>query len=274
VPTLREIREAAASFLGMFHGGTVASATTSSIRDPALEDRFEQLALPAVWAMVDGEARRVTGYDPRTGTITLARPLSVAPAPGTSYGLYWRLHPAAWTEAVNRGLGRCSYVHRLEIAPVAGQEVYPVSFAGEPPVQPHQIEDVLLRRSSGAFVDERPVWFQAEVGQLRLRPVANPPEGAVYVVLVRRFYQPLESESATSDIPLPLARAAAAVEAAWEMLNQAPEAERQALQALYGRAHAEWHIQSRRYIPPPRSHPRWDLPMPELHHWRTALPMD
>lgn len=274
MPTLREIREEAAAFLGMFYGGAVASATTSSIRDPALEDRFEQLALPAVWVMVAGEARRVAGYDPRTGTITLARPLSAAPAQGTSYGLYWRLHPEAWTEAVNRGLSRCSYVHRLEIPPVAGQEIYAVSFPGEPPVQPHQIEDVLLRRVSGTFIDEQPVWFRAEVGQMWVRPQLTYTANATYVVLVRRFYRPLAGENDTSDIPLPLARAAAAVEAAHEMLNQAPEAERQALQALYSRAFAEWHVQQRRYIPPPRSHPRWDLPMAELSSMRAILPMD
>lgn len=274
MPTRKEIREAAAELLGCLRRGTVSSATTTEVADPSLEDRFASLDLMQAWLETGGEVRRIVSYDPRSGKVALARALTNAPAPGASYAIYFRLHPEDWDEAVNRGLQRCSYLTRLSVMPVAGQEAYAISFAGEATVQPHQIEGVWLRRASGAYIDEWPVWFAAEPGQIRIRPLAVVDANTSLVVHVRRYYQPLASDSATTDAPLPLVRAAAAAEAALVMFERAPEAERPALQRLYAEALAEFQVQARRHIPPPRSTPQWDAPMREYGYYRAILPVD
>lgn len=169
--TLRDLRQALGRELGECLVGTVQSATATTLVDPALaEARPEAGGLSGAWVLVvsgaqAGTSRRVSGYDPGRGTLTLGRAWT-PPAPGDAYEVHTLASPEELARWINQGLGRCWYLRSDEIPVVADQRQYDLSALAWLR-RPAQVFQVLWRLGDPGAYTYAPAWWYIRRGEVR-----------------------------------------------------------------------------------------------------------
>ncbi len=129
--TLEQLRGDLSRVLGLFATGSVTGGTTvtlvdsTNLLDPlASADSYRTHWLLMTSGTLDGELRKVMGYAPATGTLTVNRAYSTAPSASDTYELHGTLSPEDLRTCINQALGRCLYTTTYDITTVDSQREY------------------------------------------------------------------------------------------------------------------------------------------------------
>lgn len=235
-------------------GSTVALADPDRLQDSGASDDLWTGAWLHITAGANaGEVRRVTAYDPTSGSVTVNRPFA-RPVDGTSaYELLRLLSPAELHRAIDDTLARCWRRTLADLASIAAdQRQFPLPAwvnrrqqvvevwerRGEPPRGEHlrAVDWWRLRRTPAA--DGSP--FRLEVGHA---------PGGRLVVEALRPYRALSSDDESTEAPADWVVAGALAHAYRRLRRDAPAADVDRYTALQREAAHEFQRLSRLYQP-------------------------
>jgi len=193
MPTLADIEREVSSRCGPFEQRAAASGTTTTVVVGALRSTIplggqtDRFLLRRAATTPDDRSRRVAGYDPATGTLTVDRPYAVAPTAGEALELGVLDPEQELRPAVLRGLARCYFVERAPVPVTPGQVAEELSAALFWITDVGQIRQVESRIGAGhaealawrALSSSSPM---SASGRLRVDTETCPPAAGVYVV--------------------------------------------------------------------------------------------
>ncbi|MCY3914081.1 MAG: hypothetical protein OXG43_12685 [Chloroflexi bacterium] len=230
-------------------GSTVALADPDRLQDAgASDDAWTGAWLHITAGANAGEVRRVTVYDPASGSVTVNRPFA-QPIDGTSaYELLRLLSPAELHQAIDDTLTRCWRRTLADLTSVAdAQRQFPLPAWV---TRRQQVVEVWERRGEHLRAVD---WWR-----LRRRPVASPspfwlevghaPGGAL-VVEALRPYEALANDQGITDAPADWVVAGALAHAYRRLRRDAPAADVDRYAALQWEAAHEFQRLSRLYQP-------------------------
>ncbi len=229
--TLATLRQACAEDLdGIALGTADAGGSTTTIIDADLSDVADASSKYAnAWLYITsgplaGEVRKVTTYAPATGTFTVHRAWSAAPAAGVTFEVHTKLSPVDLNTRINRALLRCTYLDELAVTPVADQRQYSLA-AYAYITRKEQVIDVLWRQGSTAneyrYLPLEWYGLRDDAGTLTLdiRPY-NINTGDTLVIRLIRPYAELSTDASTTLCPTEWVKAGALLEVyAWLARN-------------------------------------------------------
>ena len=241
--------------VGVANGGsTVALADPDRLQDAGASDDLWTGAWLHITAGANvGEVRRVTAYDPASGSVTVNRPFA-RPVDGTSaYELLRLLSPAELHQAIDDTLARCWHRTLADLTSTAhNQRQFPLPVwvsrrqqvvevwerRGEPPRGEHLRAVDWWRLTRTPAADGSP--FRLEVG--------HAPGGRLAVEALRP-YRALPSDEASTDAPADWVVAGALAHAYRRLRRDAPAADVDRYAALQREAAHEFQRLSRLYQP-------------------------
>ena len=129
--TLKDLRVDLSRKLGVVTTGAATGGTTvtlvdsDNLLDPlASTDTFRTHSLQITSGALQGELRKVTGYAPAMGTLTVNRSYSSPPGVSDSYELHGTLSPSDLRTCINQALERCLYTTTYDVTTVVSQREY------------------------------------------------------------------------------------------------------------------------------------------------------
>jgi hypothetical protein len=195
VPTLAQIEQDVAARCGPFEEQVARSGTPTTVVSDALGSTIPLGGLTDRWLLrrgaptPDNRQRRVAGYAPAPGTLTVDLAYDTPIVPGELIELLV-LDPAQELRpAVLRGLARCYFVERAAVEVTPGQVAECLSAALFWVTDVGQVRDVQSRVGTGHATPLR--WYRLlsasgptrdAVGRLRVDAETTPPGAGVYVV--------------------------------------------------------------------------------------------
>jgi len=216
--TRKALRQGVLQDLGKCVLGTVDSATPTTITDDDLADTAASPEehgghwLYMASGALAGQERRVAGFGPSTGVLTLGRALSAAPTGGDEYELHALLSPGEVNRLINKALELCCYEHYEEIDVVSGSWQYPLA-AYTWLTRPDQVWGVEWRYDvgTGQYRWLPMDWFEvngnADALMLNIRPPTSS-LGAKFRLWCIRPYAGLDTDDEETDCPWPWIEAA------------------------------------------------------------------
>lgn len=174
------IRRAVGRDLNECVTGVVDSATTTTMTDADLIDSIEnESRYVGAWIVTGTDyypltVRRISAYDPATGTLTLSRAWAAAPSVSTEYEIHTLINPLDLKQIINDVLEQCSFVERLTITPAEAEETaWDLSPDGDYGhvglISASQIRDVRLYSYSDERERRVPIsWWWVDPDDMRL----------------------------------------------------------------------------------------------------------
>ncbi len=258
--TRAELRRAVAArmmrtVIGVAGGGsTVALADPAELQDSGASDDLWTGAWLHVTAGANaGEVRRVTAYDPASGSVTVNRPFARPVDTTSEYELLRLLGPAELHRAIDDTLARCWRRTLAELTSVAdGRRRYPLPVwvtrrqqvvevwerRGAPPRGEHLGAVDWWRLTRGAPGHESPFWIELD----------HAPGGALLVETLRP-YEALAADQSVTDAPADWVTAGALAYAYRRLRRDAPADDADRYAALQYEAAREFQRLSRLYQP-------------------------
>ena len=256
--TLKTLRQELAKVLGTFASGTATGGSRVTLVDSAglLDPLASGDSYGSHWLLITsgalaGQVRKVSSYEPTTGTLTVNRAYSPSgPSGGELYELHGSLSPLELADCINRALSRCLYTTTHQITTVAGQREYSLPAWVTDPWQVYSV-----RKRYGEAANQyywRDVWFDARVedgaGVVEVEPRKA---GETLTASCLRPYAALALDSDSTGAATELAVAGAKA-AAYELLSRlTPGADAAVYRALRQGAAAEFARLARLHQPRP-----------------------
>lgn len=221
--SLRDLRREVGYDLNELYVGTVFSATNTTITDVNLLDSIEMSnRFASGWVYLlyaDGSTatRRIVagGYMPQTGTLTLSSRI-VPPSAGDEFEIHLAAPPETINRCINLALQRLYYRDEALIPVSADAVEYGLDDYVQQVSLPQQIYEVDWLEQEG----DRPTplydWYVEQnrgdyQNVLYIGP-SSVQDSGYYLVRYVRPYDPLQSETETTNAPTPWVKTAAMVE--------------------------------------------------------------
>ena len=268
--TLKTLRQTLGESLNECYLGVIAAGTlVTLLYDTTLIDpddtpsRFDRAWVKIVSGPADGEIRRVrqtdvdagiAGYDQELGTLQLSRALLNLPVAGNEYELHTRLDPDQIDSLINSTLGKCYYIEREIIDPVAEQREYSLA-AYTWLTEQSQVQQVYWRYGdTAAQYQYRPMrWWEIseDAGVLTLHVKPYDTDGK-YIVEGTRSYAELATDAATTKCPPDWVRAGAEMLMCRFLAEKGPAQDAARMKKKEDEARERFIGLSRRFQPRPR----------------------
>ena len=235
--------------------GSATSLIDSSLKDPDNPDSlYTRDWLKIVSGDQDGDIRRIKadGYNPSTGAVSWSIALTGAIESGIEYEIHALFRPGELDRLINQALTKLWYLYREKIDVVEGQREYNLS-AFTWLERPSQVLDVQYIYGSTSLEQEHLSlpWFEVveepEAATLTLR--IDPLTVDELVLMCRRPYAALATDSATTACPKQWLKAAVLVEVYRLLSRQGPSDDTKRYEKALAVAGSTFAKLSRIYMP-------------------------